>query len=210
MGAGAVGGVATSWTGVGAVVGGLAVAHGADNVAAGFSQLFSGTETKTFTEQGISKGLEAAGVSQETASSVAGYADSGLGLLLTGGSGAFANSTKLSAVSKIENASSNSVGPITGHTKHGLNQSIGRDGGRGVNAAAKFDAVKNPVKIVAQTGDRTKYIGKNAQVVLNKDGKVISVFGKSRGPQIVQTGKGNAALRRAKSIGAEYDPNKIR
>ncbi len=37
---------------------------------------------------------------------------------------------------------------IRGHTRHGLNQSIGRDGGRGVNAKAKLDAVRNPKKIV--------------------------------------------------------------
>jgi RHS repeat-associated protein len=102
------------------------------------------------------------------------------------------------------------VASITGHTKHGLNQSIARDGGRGVNAAAKLDAVKNPVKTVAQAGETTKYVGKNAQVVLNKEGKVVSTFGKSRGPQTTIQGKGNEALRRAKALGKEYDPKTIR
>jgi hypothetical protein len=45
---------------------------------------------------------------------------------------------------------------------------------------------------------------------LNKDGKVISTFGKSRGEQQNTTGKGNEAQRRAKALGKEYDPSKIR
>lgn len=74
-------------------------------------------------------------------------------------------------------------GRITGHTEHGLNQSISRDGGRGVNARAKLDAVRNPKKTVAQSGGRTKYVGKEATVVTNKDGKVITTYGRPRDPK---------------------------
>lgn len=210
MAVGAVGGAATAWTGGGTVLGGLAVVHGADVVSSGFSQMISGTETKTFTNQGIGKGLQATGVSPQTANTVAGYTDASVSIFLTAGSGAAANGSKLNVASNLENTSAKSVGPITGHTKHGLNQSIGRDGGRGVNASSKLDAVKNPVKVVAQAGDKTKYIGGSAQVVINSSGKVVSTFGKSRGPQMYNLGKGNAALRRAKSMGLEYDPRKIR
>lgn len=198
---GAVGGAATSWTGIGAVVGGAAVVHGADVVSSGFSQMFSGQETKTFTEKGISKGLQTVGVSEQKANTVATYTDVGISTVLTVGSGAAANGSKIKTFTSTESAAPKSVGPITGHTKHGLNQSIGRDGGRGVNAAAKLDAVKNPIKVVAQAGDKTKYVGKNAQVVLNSGGKVVSTFGKSRGSEIYNIGKGNAAQRRAKSMG---------
>ncbi|HET7630100.1 MAG TPA: RHS repeat-associated core domain-containing protein [Candidatus Saccharimonadales bacterium] len=75
-------------------------------------------------------------------------------------------------------------GKITGHTKHGLNQSISRNGGRGVSAEAKLDAVKNPTKVTEQSGGRTKYSGKSATVVTNKDGKVITTYGKPRDPTV--------------------------
>jgi RHS repeat-associated protein len=97
MTAGAVGGTATAWTGFGAVAGGVAVVHGADNVATGFSQMFSGTETKTFTEQGISKGLQATGVSEQKANTVASFTDGAISIALSAGSGAAANSSKLTS-----------------------------------------------------------------------------------------------------------------
>lgn len=89
--AGAAGGLATAWTGVGAVVGGAAVVHGADGFAAGLRQAWTGQETKTFTEQGISKGLQAAGVSEKKANLAAAYADGGISIALTGGAGAVRN-----------------------------------------------------------------------------------------------------------------------
>jgi len=85
------------------------------------------------------------------------------------------------AVSVGEKTKAVANGKITGHTEHGLNQSISRDGGRGVSAEAKLDAVKNPTKVVEQSGGRTKYVGKDATVVTNKDGKVITTYGKPRG-----------------------------
>ena len=63
------------------------------------------------------------------------------------------------------------AGKITGYTKHGLAQAIQRDGGRGVAPKAILDATRNPKKVVQQSGGRTKYVGKNAVVVLNKNGK---------------------------------------
>ncbi|MDQ7008638.1 MAG: RHS repeat-associated core domain-containing protein, partial [Acidobacteriota bacterium] len=71
-------------------------------------------------------------------------------------------------------------GRITGHTKHGLNQAISRDGGRGVSPRAMLDAAKNPVETVGQSGGRTKYVGKDATVVTNKDGKVITTHANNR------------------------------
>jgi|GEM_PF-3412183 len=65
---------------------------------------------------------------------------------------------------------------ITGYTKHGLNQAISRDGGRGVAAKAILSAVKEPAKIVEQTGAKTAYIGKDAKVVLNSEGKAITAI----------------------------------
>ncbi len=85
MAAGATGGAATSWTGVGAVVGGIAVVHGADVASSGLTQLWTGNETQSFTEQGISTGLQTAGVSKNTANTVASYTDASISIVLTAG-----------------------------------------------------------------------------------------------------------------------------
>lgn len=74
---------------------------------------------------------------------------------------------------------------ITGYTDHGLAQVIGRDGGRGVNASSLLDAFRNPRKIVFQDEAGTwKFVGKDATVILNTFGEVITAYGKARGPGI--------------------------
>ncbi len=65
--------------------------HGADGFAAGLQQAWTGQETKTFAEQGISQGLQAAGVSEANADLAAAYADGGISIVLTGGAGAARN-----------------------------------------------------------------------------------------------------------------------
>ncbi|HMS22823.1 MAG TPA: RHS repeat-associated core domain-containing protein, partial [Candidatus Levybacteria bacterium] len=67
---------------------------------------------------------------------------------------------------------------ITGYTNHGLNQAIGRDGGKGVAPKAILDAVRNPIKTVNQTGGVIRYVGNQAVVVLNKLGKIITTWSK--------------------------------
>ncbi|GEM_PF-4459076 len=66
--AGAIGGTATSWTGVGAVVGGAVALHGADVAGSGLSQLISGEDTSSLTSQAI----QATGVSKDNADAVDG------------------------------------------------------------------------------------------------------------------------------------------
>jgi hypothetical protein len=87
MTVGAVGGVAVSWTGIGALAGGAAVMHGADVTSSGLAQLWTGKETTTLTQQGISKGLQAIGVSKPKAEFSADIADAGIGILLSAGAG---------------------------------------------------------------------------------------------------------------------------
>ena len=66
---------------------------------------------------------------------------------------------------------------ITGRTQHGEQQAQGRDGGRGVSDEAMNDAVQNPLKPPEpQAGGKYRYDGKNAVVVLNADGKVITTW----------------------------------
>jgi hypothetical protein len=63
---------------------------------------------------------------------------------------------------------------ITGFTKHGLDRAIDRNG-VGVSESAMLDAVKNGLK-VTQSDGTIKCTGKNAVVILNKQGKVVSTW----------------------------------
>lgn len=65
---------------------------------------------------------------------------------------------------------------IKGWTKHGTEQALERDGGAGVSNDAINDAVENPEDVVEQPGGTTKYVGKDATVVLNQDGKVVTTW----------------------------------
>jgi len=66
-------------------------------------------------------------------------------------------------------------GKITGYTRHGLNQAIGREGA-GVSGRAILDAVKNPQSVVQQAGGKIKYIGRDATVITNSEGKIITTW----------------------------------
>jgi hypothetical protein len=71
------------------------------------------------------------------------------------------------------------LGPeSTGYTKHGLNQAISRDG-VGVAGHAILDAVRNPIKTIAQSEGRVKYVGQNATVVLNEAGEVLTTYARN-------------------------------
>ncbi|MCS7063982.1 MAG: hypothetical protein NZM04_08090 [Methylacidiphilales bacterium] len=79
-------------------VGGLAIgAHGVDTVQAGFLQMLSGEPMDTFTSQG----LQAAGLSRDTANLV----DAGLGII-GGGAGIVSAYSKASAISATNNVGS--------------------------------------------------------------------------------------------------------
>ena len=70
---------------------------------------------------------------------------------------------------------------ITGRTVHGDQQVLSRDG-HGVSAEAMNDAVQNPIKPPdPQPGGRYKYLGKNATVVLNSAGKVVTAWARNSG-----------------------------
>ncbi len=65
--------------------------------------------------------------------------------------------------------------PITGYTRHGLNQAIGREG-KGVHPKAILDAVKNPTTVKLFENGVTRFNGQDATVILNDTGKVITTF----------------------------------
>jgi hypothetical protein len=57
---------------------------------------------------------------------------------------------------------------------------MGRDRGLGVSEEAMRDAVKDPIKPIERQesakGPKYKYSGRNAVVVLNQDGEVITAY----------------------------------
>jgi len=72
------------------------------------------------------------------------------------------------------------AGKITGYTSHGLNQAIGRDGGKGVSPAAIVNAVREPVKVITRaTNNTVRYVGNNASVVLNQAGRVVTTWARN-------------------------------
>jgi len=107
------------------------------------------------------------------------------------------------------------AGRITGYTRHGLNQAVGRNGGKGVKAKNMLDAVRNPKKIINGSDGATIYRGQRATVILNSSGRVITTYGRSRGSQIWSQGSSRlsgsgAAQRRANELGFSYSPRAIR
>lgn len=99
------------------------------------------------------------------------------GLAAMANPGAVATAAEIGAGAAGVTGTSGAVaGKITGYTKHGLNQAISRDGGRGVAGKAILSAVKEPAKIVEQAGGKTAYVGKDAKVVLNSEGKVVTAI----------------------------------
>lgn len=73
---------------------------------------------------------------------------------------------------------------IKGYVPHGYDQAMGRDGGRGVTDEAMRDAVNDPIKPVQvqphPKGPTFKFQGKNAVVVLNEQGEVVTTYAKNR------------------------------
>jgi hypothetical protein len=93
-------GAATSWTGVGAVAGGVVALHGLDTIQAGFRQAISGDEIDT----GTSMAMQGAGLSRNTANLV----DAGIGLA-SGAAGLASGASKTAAIMRTSEASGLSV-----------------------------------------------------------------------------------------------------
>jgi hypothetical protein len=65
--------------------------------------------------------------------------------------------------------------PIKGFTKHGFESAM-QHNGHGVSGSAIRDAVRNPLKVILQPDFALKYYGKNAVVVLNELGYVVTTY----------------------------------
>lgn len=82
------------------------------------------------------------------------------------------------AVEAAPQAASALKNAITGFTKHGINSAISHDG-VGVSSRAILNTLRNPIKVVPQSGGRIKVVGQEAIVILNRAGKVITTWAKS-------------------------------
>ena len=71
---------------------------------------------------------------------------------------------------------------ITSYSQHALEQIAGRDGGIGVSKSAIDNAWSSPLKIEyvpSKYGPTFRYTGKDAVIVINQDGKVVTGWAKS-------------------------------
>jgi RHS repeat-associated protein len=96
--------IASSWTGLGAVAGGAVAVHGLDTIQSGFRQAVNGQAVDSFTSQG----LQAAGVSRNTANLV----DTGVSVVGSAGAGIFNGATKVAAIAQTEEAAGMSTWQI--------------------------------------------------------------------------------------------------
>jgi hypothetical protein len=69
---------------------------------------------------------------------------------------------------------------LTGFTRHGLNQVISR-GGVGVSNQAILSTLRNPTTAYSNIANQTtRYVGQNATVVLNQNGRLVTAWGSPR------------------------------
>lgn len=70
---------------------------------------------------------------------------------------------------------------VSGWTRHGREQAMSRDGGRGVTDEAVHDAVANPVRSPElQPNGTFRYEGEDATVFLNSSGDVVTTWANGR------------------------------
>jgi RHS repeat-associated protein len=85
-----------------------------------------------------------------------------------------------SAASSLARQSSAAAPRITGYTRHGLQQAMGRDGA-GVSPRAILDTVRTGVVSPGTSAGSIEIAGKDAVVVLSDSGRVITTWARNRG-----------------------------
>ncbi|QOI98956.1 MAG: RHS repeat-associated core domain-containing protein [Phycisphaeraceae bacterium] len=169
-GIGAVAGTATF--GVGAVVYPAAAAVGAGQSVWGLAGL---TAASGVAASAASQAYEVAVGDRDGYSLTEMGISGGVGGLLGPAVRAAGNLARGAAAKACGGARTVADGKITGYTRHGLNHAIAREG-VGVKPGAILDAVQNPKQIIQQAGARIKYVGQNATVVTNANGKIITTW----------------------------------
>lgn len=131
--AGASLGIATSWTGVGAVAGGIVALHGLDTIQSGIRQAITGRTVDSFT----SMGLQAAGMSRNGAN----ITDAGISVVGSVGTGVFNAATKVAAIAATPEAAGMSTWQILRAVDSGSKalpgQVYGQLGGQATSAIEK-------------------------------------------------------------------------
>jgi RHS repeat-associated protein len=149
----------------------------------------------TIAEQSVRKGTTAgiiagvavvvgtgAGVAMAATGTAVGGSVIVLGLTETGTATTAATATTaVTTAASTSIQTSSTIGrALTGFTKHGINSAISHDG-VGVSVRAILNTLQNPVKVIAQSEGRLKVVGKEAVVVLNRAGKVITAWARNNG-----------------------------
>ena len=70
------------------------------------------------------------------------------------------------------------AGRITGYTRHGINSAISHNG-VGIRPAAILRTVRNPIRIIQQSGGRTVFTSQAGTVVLNQAGRIITTWART-------------------------------
>jgi RHS repeat-associated protein len=174
----ALGGGVLSWLGFGTV------AEGLKNRADGMLAM---SNAATF-EQGLQnyrKGIcqigagymQAAGTMQMVGGAIT------LGAVLTARGATAATSALQGSLQRQQYAAEAVAGTrmpnaITGYSRHALNQAISRDGA-GVSTRAIRDAFRNPLQIVGEQGGKFHFVGQNATIIVNAEGKIVTLWAES-------------------------------
>lgn len=169
-GAGALGGAATSWTGVGGVVGAGVFVHGADVAGSGLSQLISGEDTSSLT----SKAIQSTGVSKGTADAI----DAGISIAGSAGAGSIANASKTTAVSS----------GITKAEQLAINKAAGKLAEKNVTKSliAKYENATVGTQITARFESGSAVVFDNVVV---ENGKVLLINETKAGGAKLSTGQ---------------------
>ncbi|MFN3409054.1 MAG: RHS repeat-associated core domain-containing protein [Limisphaerales bacterium] len=140
-------GVATSWTGVGAVGGGVVALHGIDQIQAGIRQAWTGNQVDSLT----SSGLQAAGMSRNAAN----LADAGISIVGSFGAGLATAGVKASAIAASDPmAQGLSRAQIVYRTDIGARALLTDDflelGGKGTSDLAKYYMMQQGINAAGQ------------------------------------------------------------
>jgi RHS repeat-associated protein len=130
-------GAATSWTGIGAVGGGLVALHGLDQIQAGIHQAWTGNQVNSITSQG----LQAAGMSPTAAN----LTDAGISIVGTAGASFFGASSAAGTTGQLVHLTDSAGGAA-------INESGTLIGNGGIYAGPLANADASGLSVTLNTG----------------------------------------------------------
>jgi len=121
-------------------------------------------------------------LTEKVVAKVAGKAESAAATTISGAESSINNIRLNMQLTAEQAAGVRAPTKITSYSQHALEQIAGRDGGIGVNKSAMDDAWSRPLKIEyvpSKYGPTFRYTGKDAVIVVNQEGKVVTGWAKS-------------------------------